>query len=99
SMIEKSVGDWQSLASRLDDADVLLEMLVEEDDEKSFEELKSELQDLEKLSDDLEMKKLLNGELDANSAFISINSGAGGTEACDWAQMLFRMYTRYAEKQ
>lgn len=99
ALLEKSVGDWSSLNTRLEDAGVLLEMSVEENDEQSFSELVEEVTHLEKLADDLELKKLLNGEVDANNAFISINSGAGGTEACDWAQMLFRMYTRYAEKE
>ena len=73
-------------------------MAVEADDEATFLELKAELQTLETFASEVEMKKLLNGELDANSTFMTINSGAGGTEACDWAQMLFRMYVRYAEK-
>lgn len=98
SLIEKSVTDWQSLSSRLDDAEVMLEMVQEEQEESLFAELKGEIKSLEALSEELEMKKLLNGELDGNNAFLSINSGAGGTEACDWAGMLFRMYTRYAEK-
>ena len=98
ALIEKSVGDWKKLNTGLEDAQVLLEMSSEENDEESFTELKDEVVKLETLAEELELKKLLNGELDANNAFISINSGAGGTEACDWAQMLFRMYTRYAEK-
>lgn len=56
-------------------------------------ELKSITVDLEKL----ELKTMLNGELDVNNAYLTINSGAGGTEAQDWAQILYRMYIRYAE--
>lgn len=99
SFLEKTLSDWKGLNARVEDAKVLLEMSIEEDDEGSFEELKNEVAALEQIAGEIELKKLLNGELDANNAFLSINSGAGGTEACDWAQMLLRMYTRYAEKQ
>ena len=61
--------------------------------------MQAEVGELEKLSEDLELKRILNGELDAHSTYLSINSGAGGTESCDWAQMLMRMYLRYAQDQ
>jgi peptide chain release factor 2 len=72
-------------------------MAQEAQDESTFVEFKNELEAVEKIGQDLETKRVLNGELDANSCYLSINSGAGGTEACDWAAMLLRMYTRYAE--
>ena len=53
---------------------------------------------MEAMSEQLELAKMLNGEADSSNAYLSINSGAGGTEACDWAQMLMRMYVRYAEQ-
>lgn len=98
TMIERVFADWKAFYGRLEDAKVLLEMADEGHDEESFKEVKSELDVIEKLGNDLELKKVLSGEQDANSAYLSINSGAGGTESCDWAQMLLRMYTRYAEK-
>ena len=98
ALLEKSVGDWEGLASRIDDAEVLVEMAGDGDDE-SFQELRSEVNGMDTLVEELELKRMLGGELDANSSFLSINSGAGGTEACDWAQMLFRMYVRYAERK
>ena len=98
SILEKSIGEFESLVSRLDDTKVLLELAVESNDEDSFSEVKNEVAELQKLANQLELAKMLSGELDANSAFISINSGAGGTEACDWADMLMRMYVRYAEQ-
>jgi peptide chain release factor 2 len=73
-------------------------MAVEAQDEQSFLEVKNEVLSLNKLAQELELKRVLSGELDANSAYISINSGAGGTEAADWAAMLMRMYLRYADK-
>lgn len=98
SILEKSIGEWTSFNSKLEDAKVLLEMAVEAHDEDSFKEVKSEVAAIQKLGEDLELKRVLGGELDPNSCYLSINSGAGGTESCDWAEMLMRMYTRYAEK-
>lgn len=98
TFLAKAVEEFDSFANRLSDASVLVEMAEEAHDEESFAEAKSEVNALEKLSQELELKRVLSGELDANSTYLSINSGAGGTESCDWAQMLLRMYTRYADK-
>ncbi|WP_371716664.1 peptide chain release factor 2 [Bdellovibrio sp. ZAP7] len=98
SLLDKAVGEFDSFTSRLSDASVLLEMAAEATDESSFVEVKTEVSSLEKLAQELELKRVLNGELDGNSTYLSINSGAGGTESCDWAEMLLRMYTRYADK-
>jgi peptide chain release factor 2 len=96
SLLEKSVQDWHSLNAKADDATVLLEMAVEESDESTFQEVKKELAVMQKQVQELELKSLLSQELDGNNCYVSINSGAGGTEACDWAGILLRMYTRYA---
>lgn len=98
TLLERSVGEYDSFGNRLSDAQVLLEMAVEAQDEGSFAEVKAEVVALEKYGQELELKRVLNGELDANSAYLSINAGAGGTESCDWADMLLRMYTRYADQ-
>lgn len=98
SFLEKSLTDYNDLNSRTEDAIVLFEMAMDAKDEDSFEEVMREITDLESIYEDLELKTMLNGETDSNSCYISINSGAGGTEACDWANMLLRMYSRYAEK-
>ena len=97
SILEKSVNEWTTFNSKLEDAKVLLEMAVEGHDEETFKEVKTEITAIKKIGETLELKRVLSGELDANSAYLSINSGAGGTESCDWAEMLLRMYTRYAE--
>lgn len=97
AMLEKAVGSYESFHQRLQDSEVLLEMAMEAHDEDNFAEAKKEILELEKIGGDLEIQRVLSGELDANSSYISINSGAGGTEACDWASMLMRMYLRYAE--
>ncbi len=98
TLLERAIGEYDSFANRLSDAQVLLEMATEATDEDSFLEVKSEVAALEKLGQDLEIKRVLSGELDGNSTYLSINSGAGGTESCDWAEMLLRMYMRYADK-
>jgi peptide chain release factor 2 len=98
SILEKSVAEWTGFNSRLEDAKVLLEMAVEASDEDSFKEVKTEIAEITKTGESLELKRVLSGELDSNSTYLSINSGAGGTESCDWAAMLLRMYTRYADK-
>jgi len=96
--LERTIGEFTGFTQRLDDAQVLIEMATEANDEGTFSEAKNEIVLLEKIGSDLEIKRILNGEMDANSAYITINSGAGGTEACDWAGILLRMYTRYADQ-
>jgi len=97
ALLERAVSEWKTLKSRADDASVLLEMAVEAQDEGSFIEAKTEVEQIEPALATLEMQKMLGGEQDANNAYLSINSGAGGTEACDWADILLRMYLRYAQ--
>lgn len=99
AFIEKAVGEFQAFHQGIEDARTLMEMATEAHDEETFAEAKNEVNRLVGVGQQLEVQRLLNGELDANSSYISINSGAGGTEACDWAGMLMRMYIRYAEQQ
>ena len=98
TLLEKAFNEWNQFFNRLEDAKVLLEMAVDGHDEGSFKEVKTELIEVRKIGEQLELQKVLGGELDANSTYLSINAGAGGTESCDWAEMLLRMYTRYAEQ-
>jgi peptide chain release factor 2 len=97
AFLEKAVEEYQSFHNRVEDVQVLLEMAFEAQDEATFQEAKTEVGSLEKVGRDLELKRVLSGELDANGTYLTINSGAGGTESCDWASMLMRMYLRYAE--
>lgn len=72
---------------------------LETDDENFIQELYNELDSIEQKLSDLEVRKMLSGELDSNSCYLSINAGAGGTESCDWVAMLNRMYQRWASKR
>ena len=83
---------------RLDDVEVLVEMANEAGDEAAAAEARAELADVTKMVGDLEIQTLLNGEYDALPAVITIRAGAGGVDAADFAEMLFRMYVRWAEK-
>ena len=74
-----------------------LMVIVDGDDESSIKEIRSSLEKLEKDIDSLEFKSLMSGQLDQNDAIVSIHAGAGGTESCDWASMLLRMYSMWAE--
>jgi peptide chain release factor 2 len=78
---------------------VLLEMAEEEDDADTEEEARGQIQNLETKIRQFSLALMLDGENDANNAIISINAGAGGTEAQDWAEMLFRMYARWVERK
>jgi peptide chain release factor 2 len=86
-----------TLTSGLSDANDLLELAVEEDDNDTVDELVSDLAGFEQQVDGLEFRRMFSGELDNSYAFLDIQSGAGGTEAQDWAEMILRMYLRWAE--
>ena len=86
-----------TLTSGLSDANDLLELAVEEDDNDTVDELVSDIAGFEQQVDGLEFRRMFSGELDNSNAFLDIQSGAGGTEAQDWAEMILRMYLRWAE--
>ena len=93
-----TIEDYEALVSRLEDAITLAEMAIEENDESCVDEVESELADIEKQTESKRIEVLLSGEYDKNNAIVSFHPGAGGTEAQDWAQMLYRMITRWAER-
>lgn len=96
--IKALITPWTTFEGSLDDADVMRELIEEEQDEGAFEDLDEEVRRLEKSLEGLEFKALLSGPLDAKGAFLQVSAGAGGTEACDWAEMLLRMFRRWAER-
>ncbi len=93
-----TITDYDDLCARLEDAIVLAEMAIEENDESSVPEVESELAAIIALEEKKRIEVLLSGEYDKNNAIVSFHPGAGGTEAQDWAQMLYRMITRWAER-
>jgi peptide chain release factor 2 len=97
--IEVTLGQYDAVRRRLDDAITLLELGESENDEASVAEGAAELEALEDEAAKLETQCLLGGEADINNAYIEVHAGAGGTESCDWAAMLLRMYMRWAERQ
>lgn len=97
--VEDSLDTLKSLGARLDDLEVLIEMADEEEDEELASEAENEFAKLSADLDDLRIRTLLDGKYDHNNAIISVHAGSGGTDAQDWAEMLFRMYTRWCEKK
>ncbi len=99
SELEIVVSTIDKLDASLDDADELLMMAVEEDDQASVDELIAELDELDQQLAQLEFRRMFNGEMDQENAYIDIQAGSGGTEAQDWAYMLLRMYLRWCESK
>jgi peptide chain release factor 2 len=91
------VEPWRRLVDRVNDAEALYELGVEACDTSVEADLKAQADAIARDYEKQSLLNLLSGEVDQNSAFLTIHSGAGGTEACDWAQMLCRMYSRWAE--
>ncbi len=99
NVIKKKVLPLEELESRAEDFDVLLEIAKEAGDTTSWQEVAKEYEEFDKAIGAFELDQLLSGPFDRGNAFLTIHSGAGGTEACDWADMLLRMYTRWSEKR
>lgn len=97
--LQNIVSGWDDAQQELDDLLILVELGEEGEDEETLEEVKSLLPGLVKKVGRMEFARMLSGEHDANNAIVSINAGAGGTEAQDWADMLLRMYLRWCERK
>jgi len=98
SGLQGELDRFSSLQSRLDDLELMLEMAREEDDSSALSDSEAELDRIHKSVEQLEVRTLLSGEYDAREAIVTIRSGAGGVDAADFAEMLMRMYTRWAER-
>ncbi|TCK18406.1 peptide chain release factor 2 (bRF-2) [Thiogranum longum] len=96
--LEEVVDTLSSLESSLQDAEDLVAMAAEEHDEETFESVVSDVAEMESRVAALEFRRMFSGEMDANNAFLDVQAGSGGTEAQDWANMLLRMYLRWAER-
>lgn len=95
--LKATVEPWEAAFRKLKDLQELSDILSDKDQEL-ISDLKRNIGILAQEVDKLEFNALLGGEFDSNSAILSINAGAGGTESCDWSQMLLRMYTRFADR-
>ena len=99
----KNLKDTKDLCEKLEtqysDIETLIEMGYEEEDSELASEIRTELDEFIAELDALRIETLLSGEYDKNNAILKLNAGAGGTESCDWCSMLYRMYTRWAEKK
>ena len=89
---------YNGLQQDIEDSDMLLEMALEESDNNALADIATQLKGIDTRIEKFSLSLMLDGENDANNAIVSINAGAGGTEAQDWAEMLFRMYVRWAER-
>ena len=97
--MKDDVATYQKLATQFEDIATLIEMGYEENDESLIPEIEEELNEFINTYENIRIKTLLSGEYDKDNAILSLHAGAGGTESCDWASMLFRMYSRWADSK
>ena len=97
--IKSIVKKYEDVKEQYEDTQTLIEMALEENDESLVDEINDTFNGFVKALDNLRIETLLSGEYDDNNAIITLHAGAGGTESCDWAQMLARMYQRWADKK
>ncbi len=97
SQLDNVIGVITALDDKLEDAKAMIDLAVEADDETLLADVQAELDEAEAKVADLEFKRMFNGEMDGNNCYVDIQSGSGGTEAQDWAEMLLRMYLRWCE--
>ena len=95
--LRDTIEPWEQLIAQIEDAEALLELAEEDNDESQGKEIQRILTNARRSYDRLQLKQLLSEEADGADAYLTIHSGAGGTEACDWVSMLFRMYTRWID--
>ena len=98
SSVERRIQHYESLTNRADDVEIMMEMAEEADDTEMAEEIRIEFEKLKEDLESLRLQTLLTGDYDNCNCILSLHAGAGGTEAQDWTSMLYRMYTRFAER-
>ena len=97
--MKDDVATYEKLATQFDDIETLIEMGYEENDASLIPEIEEMLSEFVTTFDNIRIKTLLSGEYDGDNAILSLHAGAGGTESCDWAQMLLRMYSKWADSR
>ena len=98
-LLKNRIEPWKALLAEIEDAEALFELATEGKDESLEAEIKTSLDSIKEKYEKLSIRNLLSDEVDQNGAYLTVHSGAGGTEACDWTSMLFRMYSRWAERR
>lgn len=96
--LKKDISEYDNLLSNIDNNIELLQLLELEPDDNELVSIEKEIEDIKTRVDEFQVKSLLNGEYDAGNCYLEIHPGAGGTESCDWASMLMRMYTMFFDK-
>lgn len=96
--LEQLINQFDQLDQAIHDSQDMLELVLAEEDAKAFADLSKEVDKIATQVADIEFKRMFSGEMDANNAYMDIQSGSGGTEAQDWAEMLLRMYLRWGDK-
>jgi peptide chain release factor 2 len=99
TITKEIVGTWRELEQKVTDLNEMVDLVIEEEDMSLHEEIRREIEEAASRLDRLEVQLLLNDEYDARDAILAIHAGAGGTESQDWAEMLLRMFLRWAERQ
>ena len=99
TFLEKSLTTYKDLFNKLSDNKLLLDMALEEDDQTTIKQISDEILEIRPSIENLEFTKMFSGKMDSSNAFVDIQSGSGGTEAQDWADMLLRMYLKWAESK
>ena len=99
TVIEKTLTSYNNVANKLSDCEVLLDLSEEENDDSSIEDISQDLEDIKSALEELEFSRMFTNKMDPASAYIEIQSGSGGTEAQDWAEMLLRMYSKWGESR
>ena len=97
--LKNKVGKYEGLVTTYEDILTLIEMGIEEQDDSVYEEVKEMNDSFLAEYEALRIATMLDGEYDRNNAIVTLHAGTGGTEACDWTNMLFRMYSRWAQKE
>ena len=99
TFLEKSLSTYKDSLNKLSDNKLLLDMALEEDDQTTIKQISDEILEIKPSIENLEFTKMFSGKMDSSNAFVDIQSGSGGTEAQDWADMLLRMYLKWAESK
>ena len=99
TFLEKSLTAYKDSLNKLSDNKLLLDMALEEDDQTTIKQISDEILEIKPSIENLEFTKMFSGKMDSSNAFVDIQSGSGGTEAQDWADMLLRMYLKWAESK